>query len=270
MPVVDPDAPGLDPGPRQIPRPRTGSVPTVAPDADRWAPAVPGAAAPDALAGAAEALRAGGVAKAGRIASPAAPGAAAGTPARVGWAARLPSRRRARRAAATGTDGGTDNGGPGPPGRFDRRRLLLAGATATGLAGVALYTTDKVLGGKPASSSRPAAERARDGGAFADRDESFARTAAPAAPSEPLPTNVYATASEAAAATEVTVPTILATDDPVLHLLRRATFGPTPGRSTRSHADGHRRAGSTAQLDPSSIADAGRDEVLGAVPRWRR
>jgi uncharacterized protein (DUF1800 family) len=134
------------------------------------------------------------------------------------------------------------------------------------VAGVALYTSDKVLGGKPASTARPAAERAKDGGAFADRDDSFARTAAPAPPSEPQPTNLYDSASEAAEATEVTVTTILATDDPVLHLLRRATFGPTPGLVDEVHDTGI-DAWLDQQLDPSAIDDGVADGVWAKLPR---
>ena len=48
------------------------------------------------------------------------------------------------------------------------------------------------------------------------------------AAAEPGPTLVFPTAGEAAAGTTVTVPTILDTSDPVLHLLRRTTFGLTP------------------------------------------
>jgi uncharacterized protein (DUF1800 family) len=232
------------------------------------------------------------VAKAGRLPGAARPspeaGDAAGPAARAGWGARLTARRKPRRRGAgsagsrgsggsadsagggtgdAGREGGGGDAGPGPPARFDRRRVLLAGAAATGLAGVALYTTDKVLGGgKPASSTRPAGERAADGGAFADRDDSFARTAGPsAAPSEPLPANVYRTASEAASATEVTVSTILATGDPVLHLLRRTTFGPTPALVDEVHEIGI-DAWLAQQLDPSSIDDAVADGVWAELP----
>jgi uncharacterized protein (DUF1800 family) len=242
----------------------------------RWAPAAPGAAAPGALAGAADALRAGGAAQAGRLTGAAAAGAAPETAARRGGGGRLPFRRRSPRPGAgsgrspgggdgdDGDDGGGD-GSAGTTGRFDRRRVLLAGAAATGLAGVGLYTTDKVLGDRPASSTRPAAERPDDGGAFADRNDSFARTAAPVPPSEPQPTNLYGSASEAAEATQVSVTTILATDDPVRHLLRRTTFGATPALVAEVHEVGI-DAWLAQQLDPASIDDAVADGVWAELP----
>ncbi|HEV7762000.1 MAG TPA: DUF1800 family protein [Acidimicrobiales bacterium] len=317
VPVVDLGADGDDPtvpaGPASARR-TTGSTPVT-----RVAPGAVAPARRRALAGAAEALRAGGAADTAVRPGPSAPGAGiAGTAGRVGWGARLPVRRKPRRSAtpAENPPGLHDDGavppaaptvllappaphpttgfrpGPGPvtdphgpgngsgdrpdgpdgpaegtdkPGRLDRRRMLLAGAAVTGLAGVGLYTTDRVLGGKPASSTRPAAKRAKDGGAFADRDESFARTATPAPPSEPQPTSLYDSASEAAEATEVTVPTILATDDPALHLLRRATFGPTPAMVDQVHDMGI-DAWLEQQLDPQSIDDGMADGVWAKLP----
>ena len=142
-----------------------------------------------------------------------------------------------------GPAGGGDGEPDGPWRRLGlttrlRRRAVLAGVAATGL----LAAGWKVLQGDSSSLTVPAAPPKRDSllsaaeaGAFDDRDQSLARslgTPAPATtelpPEAPAPTLLFPTASEAAAATTVTVPTILATDDPVLHLLRRTTMGITP------------------------------------------
>ncbi|MEV0897751.1 DUF1800 domain-containing protein [Actinoplanes sp. NPDC049802] len=64
------------------------------------------------------------------------------------------------------------------------------------------------------------------------------------------------------------VPAGLLPTDPLLHLLRRATFGPTPASIAEI-----RRLGAAAwldrQLDPSSIADPVADDVLARLPLAR-
>ncbi|HEX8804034.1 MAG TPA: DUF1800 domain-containing protein, partial [Acidimicrobiales bacterium] len=103
--------------------------------------------------------------------------------------------------------------------------------------------------------------RPSDAGGFGDRDESFARAIGEPAVEAP-PSTLYDTASEAAAATRVSAPTILATDDPVLHLLRRATWGGTPALVDEVHEMGI-DAWIAQQLDPESIPDDVADGVWG-------
>lgn len=170
--------------------------------------------------------------------------------------------------------------GPGPDGddapaggleRFvTKRRALLGGA----LAAVLGAATWKGLSGGgdvavPASPPRRTkAMSAKEAGGFDNRDQSFAASVGDAAPATPTPgpTNVLPTASEAAAAAQVTVPTILATDDPVLHMLRRATFGPTPESVDEAHAVGI-DAWLAAQLDPESIPDGAGDAAWNIFPK---
>ena len=71
----------------------------------------------------------------------------------------------------------------------------------------------------------------------------------------PGPTLVFPTAAEAAAGTAVTVPTILDTSNPVVHLLRRITFGPTVELLAEVQAAGI-DAWLAAQLEPASLPDA--------------
>ncbi|HEY8546281.1 MAG TPA: DUF1800 domain-containing protein, partial [Acidimicrobiales bacterium] len=77
--------------------------------------------------------------------------------------------------------------------------------------------------------------------------------------------NLYASYSEAATKTKVTTPTILATDDPVQHLLRRVTFGPNPALVEEVHAEGI-DAWLARQLDPGSIEDGVAEEVFRLFP----
>jgi uncharacterized protein (DUF1800 family) len=138
---------------------------------------------------------------------------------------------------------------PAPPGSVAKRRAVLVGIAAT-VGAVATAAWKGLSGGgtdvvspPPAPPRRAQQITAKEAGAFEDRDQSLARSIAPAvgeaAPPAPLPeTLVYPTASAAAAAAQVTVPTILATDDPVVHLLRRVTFGPTPELVDQVHQQG--------------------------------
>jgi uncharacterized protein (DUF1800 family) len=157
------------------------------------------------------------------------------------------------------------------------RRALLAGLAGTGAA--AWYVTARGFPGDsgsfdllpPRPSERRAASRPADAGGYANRDESYARSIGPteqiSATQEPPPTLVFPTAGEAAAATAVTVPTILDTSDPVIHLLRRATFGPTPALVDEVHAVGI-DAWLDAQMAPAAAgpATAAGDE-LDAIER---
>ncbi|GAB2776825.1 hypothetical protein GCM10027039_42560 [Terrabacter koreensis] len=83
-----------------------------------------------------------------------------------------------------------------------------------------------------------------------------------------------AAASSASAATLATTPTLAAamtTSDPVLHLLRRATFGPTPALLAEVRA-----AGTTAWLDAqlaplTKVPDTAMDAMMSRWPRlgWK-
>jgi uncharacterized protein (DUF1800 family) len=160
---------------------------------------------------------------------------------------------------------------PDPHRRGPSRRTLIAGLAGLAGAGTAatLVGTRLVPGdsGPPDVALRRAASRPADAGGFANRDESFASAQAAPAPTTaaPPPTLLYPSAGEAAAATAVTVPTILDTTDPVIHLLRRTTFGPTPQLVEEVHAAGI-DGWLAAQLDPASIPDPEADAVSSAFP----
>jgi uncharacterized protein (DUF1800 family) len=159
---------------------------------------------------------------------------------------------------------------PDPHRRGPSRRTVIAGLAGLAGAGTAatLVGTRLVPGdsGAPDVALRRAASRPADAGGFANRDESFASAqAAPAPTAPPPPTLLYPTAGEAAAATAVTVPTILDTSDPAIHLLRRATFGPTPQLVEEVHAAGI-DGWLAAQLDPASIPDPEGDAAWAAFP----
>lgn len=199
-----------------------------------------------------------------------------------------PSRTPAPRPDAPGSDPPRDrrahHGTPTADDRATtglRRRRVVAGLAGTGLGAAALHLArDRISGSggawskiitppPPASRPRPAAARAADAGGFGSRDESFASSvslegaAPPARP--PAPASFFATAGEAARATKVTVPTILATDDPVVHLLRRATFGPTPALVDEVHTKGI-DAWLAEQLDPTRIPDDDADAAWRLFP----
>lgn len=157
-----------------------------------------------------------------------------------------------------------DDGGAPTARRWPRRAVVggLAGAGA-GAAALAVGRLRRDTGGPaPAGDGRPvfrqAATRPVDAGGFANRDESYANSSGGAkrvsATSEPGPTLLHPTAGEAAAATAVTVPTILDTSDPVIHLLRRTTFGPHPELVDEVRAAGI-DSWLAAQLDPATIPD---------------
>ena len=165
-----------------------------------------------------------------------------------------------------------------------RRRALL-GLAGTGLGGAVLYTAANGLPGTrggfpglidvpppPPSEPREVGFRASEAGGFANRDESYARsvgqpTPAPEPPpaAEP-PSTLFGTPSEAAANTQPAAPTLLTTDDTVKHLLRRATFGPTPELFLEVHDMGI-DAWLEQQLDPASIPDGEADAVWAQFPR---
>jgi uncharacterized protein (DUF1800 family) len=211
-------------------------------------------------------------------------------------------------------DGRGGEGGEGdePDGHHDRpplsRRAVLGALAGTGAGGAALYIVATGLSGSggdllggmitppppPADADRGAAFRAADAGGFANRDESYARSAAaqtapapaadgpadaaatadtsdtsdPSAEAQPeaAPSTLHPSPSEAARAANPPATTILATDDTIGHLLRRATFGPTPQlvEAVRTRGiDGWL----ADQLDPTAIDDAEADGLWGLFPR---
>ena len=149
-----------------------------------------------------------------------------------------------------------------------RRQLL-------GLAGVgaaAAWGLTKGLPGRGGSSTVPpphgptdraVATKPSEAGGFANRDTSS--TAGVEAEANAADANLYASAGEAAAKTKVTVPTILATDDAVKHLLRRATFGPNQPLVDEVHAQGI-DAWLAQQVDPDSIDDSTAEQVFSQFP----
>lgn len=160
-------------------------------------------------------------------------------------------------------EGGDDaaGNGDGDGSQRRRRRAVLAGLAATALAGVGAGL--KLLFSRDGAPDSPVEQRPVDTG-FANRDDSYVASAGPPpVPSEPL--LLYPTASEAAAATQVVVPTILATDDPVIHLLRRATFGLTPALVDEVHTKGI-DAWIAEQLAPETIPDTTADGVWAQFP----
>ncbi len=154
-----------------------------------------------------------------------------------------------------------------------RRRAVIAGLAGTGVGAAALVATGGLPGTGGSSPLPPEARRVAaspaDAGGFANRDESYASSMGPteqiSATQVAPPTVFFPTAGEAAAATAVTVPTILDTSDPVIHLLRRTTFGPTPALVDEVHAAGI-DAWLAAQLSPITIPDPVADLAWAAFP----
>jgi uncharacterized protein (DUF1800 family) len=155
------------------------------------------------------------------------------------------------------------------------RRTVAAGLVGVGAttvaAGLWLATEglpgsdgDKALPAPPEPGPRPVADNAAEAGGFADRDASFAADDKGSSPTA-LQTKLYSTPSEAARLTPVTVATVLTTDDPVLHLLRRTTFGLTPGLVDEARSTGI-DGWLAAQLDPSAVGDDEADAVWARYP----
>jgi len=110
----------------------------------------------------------------------------------------------------------------------------------------------------PNLMNRPAGTRPVDGGAYPDRDASYASGVM--SPGQPQSTGATLSGPAAAAArAEVAVPTILATD-PALHLLRRTTFGVTQTELAEVRQVGIDRW-LQDQLEPAKVADADADHV---------
>lgn len=155
-----------------------------------------------------------------------------------------------------------------------RRRTVIAGLASTGVGAAALGATGIVpgpgdAGGRPEPGAGDPVRRPADADGFANRDESYANALDPArrisATRAKPPRLLFDTAGEAAAATEVASPTVLDTSDPVVHLLRRTTFGPTPDLVDEVHAAGI-DAWLAAQLDPDAVDDPRADAVVSRLP----
>src|SRR5262245_30154753 len=155
--------------------------------------------------------------------------------------------------------------------QFVDRRKVLAAAAVTGVGAVAAAVATR-LPGRSRTEGLVPIDRHRAGKgtgrtAFASQDDSYAQAAAARSAGKAPPTAAveYASASEAAAHTRVTVPTILATDDPVAHFLRRATWGPTPALVAAVRAQGI-DAWLDGQLAPQTLPDAAADAAWAAFP----
>jgi uncharacterized protein (DUF1800 family) len=146
-----------------------------------------------------------------------------------------------------------------------RRQLLLglgAGAIATGALGSAFAALGRD-GLRPALSGGPTSPL--DAGAFADRDASYGEAIGEAA--DLGAAGLEGSPEEAARAATGVTPTRTSplSRDPVTHLLRRTTFGPTPA--------GHQQAATLGinawldrQLDPAAIADPVADSAVAQFP----
>lgn len=156
--------------------------------------------------------------------------------------------------------------------RSSRRKLVL-GLVGAGLGATACTPLFGAVAGSPLTPGRAIApdgavrlvgERPAAGGGFADRDESYSKGAgSPAGSAVPAETSLFAGPAAAAAGTRVTVPTILDTSAPELHLVRRFTFGATPELVAEVRAKGiDRWLGD--QLTPATVDDADGDRVWSA------
>jgi uncharacterized protein (DUF1800 family) len=154
--------------------------------------------------------------------------------------------------------------------RSRRRALAALGTSAMALTG--LSTTITVLLGDDGSPQDATGADAsgsnrvpREAGGFSNRDASYTQGSGDvndlgAAGIADTPT----AAAQAALAASPRYPTPL-TRDPVLHLLRRATFGPTPDSVAEVKRTGI-DAWIERQLDPDQVPDPGGDEVNRVYP----
>ena len=153
----------------------------------------------------------------------------------------------------------------------DRRAVMagLVGAGASTVAAAFWVATEGLPFGDDVPppeklGERAAANSAAEAGGFANRDASFVADSKAPSPTS-LQTKLYSSASEAARLTPVTVATVLAKDQPVPHLLRRTTFGPTPALIGEVDGKGI-DAWLAEQLKPADIADDEADAVWAATP----
>ncbi|HZN17263.1 MAG TPA: DUF1800 domain-containing protein [Micromonosporaceae bacterium] len=145
-----------------------------------------------------------------------------------------------------------------------RRRVLAA----LGAGAAAAVGSGYLLWGGSDEPGRAASDRAgspRDAGAFADRDASYVQAGGGAVDlGASGVADTPAQAAQAALAATPRFPTPLSRD-PVLHLLRRATFGPTSpdvAEVRREGVDEWLRR----QLSPDTVPDDAMERTLAAFP----
>jgi uncharacterized protein (DUF1800 family) len=155
--------------------------------------------------------------------------------------------------------------------RVDRRKVL---ATVAG-TGLAVAAASHFPGNTGTADWLPSGDRARTARrsaagehSFANADDSYAQASGKlisATKAPPPQTLLFETAADAAAATKVAVPTILATGDPVVHLLRRTSAAPTRALVAAVHAQGI-DAWLAGQLHPATLPDPVADAAWAAFP----
>jgi uncharacterized protein (DUF1800 family) len=157
-------------------------------------------------------------------------------------------------------------GEPALLGLVRNRRQVLLGVGATALAGGAIGSAAVALGaGGLAEAISDDATSPLDAGGFADRDASYVQAMGDAV--ELGAEGTADTPSAAAAAALKATPTKPnpLSRDPMLHLLRRATHGPTRAELTALRKTGV-DAWIEAQLAPASVDEATIERVLAAFP----
>jgi uncharacterized protein (DUF1800 family) len=150
----------------------------------------------------------------------------------------------------------------------DRRQVLMAlgtGAVALGGLGSTAATLLSDARAANAGGGRRGDGSPRDAGAFSDRDASYVHGVGDL--NDLGAGGLADTPSQAAAAALRATPKQATplSRDPVLHLLRRATFGPTAGDVATVQKVGL-DAWIEQQLNPSSVADPVGDQVLAVFP----
>lgn len=157
------------------------------------------------------------------------------------------------------------------------RRALFGGLASAGaaIAGGGWWLGARSISRRRTPEPPVAAERSNPqaavaqpsaAGGFGSREESLVARNVPDLPEgDNEAQRVWATPAEAAENTEVEVPTILATDVPVVHLLRRTTFGPTPAAVMEAQSKGI-DAWLEEQLDPGTIDDALAEDAWALYP----
>ncbi|MGW3606195.1 DUF1800 domain-containing protein [Micromonospora sp. NPDC005161] len=184
------------------------------------------------------------------------------------------------RPAGTGLPTLDDDDEPGP--RVGRRRAMVAlGGTAAVVAGGAalamipqfrgLFGDDAVADATGSTvtdgtAARPSGQQPSTVRTYTEQNESYMGSRAGEALKKNAPSGgrTFSGPAAAAAATKVTVKTVLA-KDPILHLARRATFGATPAVVAdikRLGIDGWIRA----QLEPDKIEPSKAELKLAELP----
>jgi uncharacterized protein (DUF1800 family) len=207
--------------------------------------------------------------------------------ARAGYTAPAPQRRGGQWVGPQGGAGyGSTAGLPDidddEPDVFRRRALIALGGTAAVVAGAgAMALTpqgrgliDDLFGDgvdatadqlNAAISDSPAGQQPSTVRTYTDQDESYMGSRAGNQLRRNAPTNgrAYSSPAAAAAATTVTVKTVLA-KDPVRHLAQRVTFGATPAVIADIKRQGIDRWIRT-QLEPEKIAPTAAETKLGEL-----